>query len=231
MTDFHTHLLPEIDDGSHSVEESIKMLEMMASSGIEQVIATPHFYANQNSLQEFLQKREEAYEKLKPYLKDGFPEIVLGAEVRYYDSISSFEHLDKLCIKGTNLLLLEMPFSKWSKFSSDELLSLCLSGKFTVVIPHIERYLPFQDKRQMDMLYANGMLAQMNANEFLSFFSRKKAIKNLKNQKVHFLGSDCHNLTTRPPNLDRAVTIIKRKLGKEFVDDFISYGNQMFSLK
>ncbi len=229
MTDFHTHILPEIDDGSRSVEESIKMLEKMASSGIKRVIATPHFYANENSIDEFFKKREEAYEKLKPHLKEDFPEIVLGAEVRYYDSISSFEHLDKLCIKGTDLLLLEMPFSKWSRFSFDELLSLCLSGKFTVVIPHIERYLPFQDKTKMDMLFANGMLAQMNANDFLSFFSRKKAIKNLKNQMVQFLGSDCHNLTSRPPNLAEAVEVIKNKLGKEFVNDFISYGNGIFS--
>ncbi len=229
MTDFHTHILPEIDDGSRSTSESIEMLEKMSSSGIKRVVATPHFYANQNSIDEFLKKRDEAYEKLKPFLKEDFPKIVLGAEVRYYDSISSLEHLDKLCIEGTNLLLLEMPFSKWSRFSVDELLSLCLSGKFTVVIPHIERYLPFQDKRQIEMLFANGMLAQTNANVFFDFFSRKKAIRNLKNQRAQFLGSDCHNLTTRPPNLATAVEVIKNKLGKEFVDDFINYGNDIFS--
>lgn len=228
MTDFHTHILPEIDDGSQSVEESIKMLEIMASSGIKRVVATPHFYANQNLVEEFLAKRDEAYNKLKPHLADGFPEIVLGAEVRYYDSISSLENLGMLCVEGTNILFLEMPFSKWSKFSVDELLSLCLCGKYTVVIPHIERYLPFQDKRVLDMLFANGMLAQANANCFINFFSRKKAIRNIKNQRIQFLGSDCHNLTNRPPNLAQSVEIIKSKLGNEFCDDFINYGNSIF---
>ena len=58
MIDFHTHILPKMDDGSKSTEESIAMLKMQAEQGIRWVVATPHFYAEPESPQDFLQRRK-----------------------------------------------------------------------------------------------------------------------------------------------------------------------------
>lgn len=229
MTDFHTHILPLIDDGSQSIEESIKMLDIMSQEGIKRVIATPHFYADDNSVEEFLKKRNEAFESLKNEFKGNTPKILLGAEVRYYEGITALEDLKKLCIEGTDLLLLEMPFLKWSSYAVNELIALSSSGTFTVVLAHIERYSRFLEKPLLEFLLQNGILLQMNSSEFLRLGSRKKAISLLKKQKIHFLGSDCHNLTTRQPNLFKAYEVIAKKLSKEFLKDFENYGNSLFS--
>ena len=99
MIDFHTHILPGVDDGSKNVEESLLMLDSMKNQGVKTVIATPHFYANDESVESFLSRRNEAFSSLKKSLADG-PEIILGAEVRYYDGISRLEDLKKLRIEG-----------------------------------------------------------------------------------------------------------------------------------
>ena len=86
MIDFHTHLLPEIDDGSHSLAETIEMATEEKRQGMCHIIATPHFYANRNSLDAFLAKRETRYQQTVAELvkKPQYPEIVLGAEVYYF---------------------------------------------------------------------------------------------------------------------------------------------------
>ena len=65
MIDFHTHILPKMDDGSKSTEESIAMLKMQAEQGIRWVVATPHFYAEHESPQDFLQRRNHSYQSLQ----------------------------------------------------------------------------------------------------------------------------------------------------------------------
>ena len=78
VTDFHSHILPGIDDGSTSVEESIALLRMEAEQGVEHVVATPHFYPNYQSPEEFLQKRADAELKLRREMEkyEGLPRLV-----------------------------------------------------------------------------------------------------------------------------------------------------------
>ena len=64
MVDFHSHVLPAVDDGSRDVAESIALLTDLAKQGVKTVVATPHFYANRHSVNRFLEKRQTAYEKL-----------------------------------------------------------------------------------------------------------------------------------------------------------------------
>ena len=66
MTDFHSHVLPCLDDGSVSVEQSIEMLRAEAEQGITHVIATPHFYAGRTTPERFLEKRERSEAMLRP---------------------------------------------------------------------------------------------------------------------------------------------------------------------
>ena len=64
MIDFHSHILPGMDDGSQTVEESLTLLEMLRAQGVDTVAATPHFYARENSPEVFLRRRREAWERL-----------------------------------------------------------------------------------------------------------------------------------------------------------------------
>lgn len=227
MIDFHAHILPGIDDGSKNVDESMTMLDSMSKQGIKRVIATPHFYANYESVDSFIERRKTAFEFLKERSPNS-PEILLGAEVKYYDGISHLPELKELRIEGSRLLLFEMPFSKWTEYSVKEIVDIASRGKITPVLAHIERYLPMMKKGILERLSSSGVLFQVNATFFTDFWYRSKAMKMLKNNQIHFIGSDCHNLTDRPPNALKAFSMIEKKMGKAFITDYVDYGNALF---
>ena len=73
MIDFHTHILPRMDDGSRSVEESLEMLDSMRQQGVKTVFATPHFYANDESVDSFLERREASLKAMRRWMKRRTP--------------------------------------------------------------------------------------------------------------------------------------------------------------
>ena len=230
MIDFHSHILPAIDDGSKNTEESLDMLNSLKQQGVKRVLATPHFYANDNSVDSFLARRQKSFDKLKLVLDGNYPEIVLGAEVRYYEGLSKLEKLEELCAQGTRLLLVEMPSGRWSQYALNEILNLSSQRRFTLVLAHIERYMNYQAADVFETLLANDVLMQVNADFVTGLFTKQKAIKLFKNERIHFIGSDCHNMTTRPPEIKKAYELISKKIGKDFVADLIAYENNMFLL-
>ena len=218
MVDFHCHLLPKVDDGSSSVVESLKILEELAKQTVEAVVATPHFIANDESVDNFIYRRQKAYEKLQSELYDGLPEIRLGAEVEFYEGISNLVGLNKLCIEGTNILLLEMPNTKWTKSVINELYRLISLGNIQIMIAHIERCVFMQDWDTVDYMLRNGVIMQSNASFFIRTLTKRKACKYLSNNIIHILGSDCHNMTSRPPRIKDALDVIEKKLGTKAVE-------------
>lgn len=217
MIDFHAHILPGIDDGSKSVEESLQLLRTLAQQGVTSVVATPHFYAWQNSPEMFCQRRQRAWEKLRPHLTEDLPRIVLGGEVHYFEGISRSADLRRLCIEGTDTLLLEMPSGEWSGRMMDELWELTEQRGICVVLAHIERYLYHQPSHIREELFRLKLRLQSNASFFLRFSTRRKAMRLLSEGKIHVLGSDCHNMQTRPPQIGAAAEQIRRRLGEEAV--------------
>ena len=228
MTDFHAHLLPGIDDGSDSVETSLAMLALWKEQGIGRICCTPHFYANRNTPERFLQNRQTAYEALTAAMAEReeepafWPELLLGAEVHYFDGMSATAGIEDLCLQGTNLLLLEMPFRKWTDRMLAETAQLSRRG-LQPVAAHIERYLSFNSGHTIRrFMEETGVLIQCNAEFFLERRSSRKALHMLKKEQIHFLGSDAHNLHDRRPNLGDALELIGRKLGEgslERLDD------------
>jgi len=210
MTDIHSHVLPQMDDGSRSVDESLAMLEALAAQGVGCVVATPHFYADENSPEEFLKRRATAVTKLTEAWRPGLPTLKLGAEVCYFEGINLCQGLDTLKIEDTGLLLLEMPFCRWSQRMLLEVRELQASTA-TVLLAHIERYLRWQDRETWDMLADWGVLNQCNASFFLRWQMRRKAIRMLHEGKIHLLGSDSHNMDSRPPEMGKALAMLGRE--------------------
>lgn len=225
MTDFHTHILPETDDGSKSIAESLEMLTALSNQNITKIVASPHFYANDESVEAFLARRNFAFEKLKKEIPDGMPEIILGAEIRYYSGLSRLDKLDSLRIQGTQLLLIEMPERKWSESEIREIIDLASSGRYVPVLAHIERCIFYQSETAFCRLLASGVLMQVNADFFNGFFSRLKAVRLAKKSRIHFIGSDCHNMQDRAPDTGKAYKILEKKLGKDYTADFIEFAN------
>lgn len=218
MIDFHAHLLPGIDDGSDCVDTSLAMLERWRGQGIQRICCTPHFYASRNTPDHFLEKRQNAYEDLLAAMhaqRTGCcPTLLLGAEVHFFDGMSSSADLDRLCLQGTNLLLLEMPFGKWTDRMLEETAQISRRG-LQPVAAHIERYFDFNSGRTLRrFMEETGVLIQCNAEFFLERRSARKALHMLKKEQIHFLGSDAHNLGDRQPNLGPALDLIGRKLGE-----------------
>ncbi len=227
MIDWHSHILPGIDDGSQSVEESVTMLKMLAEQGVKEVIATPHFLANNESVEDFLARRNDAYEKLKEQLFEGAPEIRLGAEVAYYSGISRLPELKQLCIQGSKCLLLEMPMTKWTEYIIKEVEELAHRGKINLVLAHVDRYQHLQSAKTWARLCESGCIMQANASSFIGFATRRRMLKLVGMQAVHCVGSDCHNTTTRAPKIGKAFEIIEKKLGTRCVSKIRDFGHYL----
>ncbi len=229
MIDWHTHILPGMDDGSRNEAETLSLLEELRAQGVDTVAATSHFYANDESVERFLERREEAYHKLCTVQKDGLPSVMLGAEVRYYPGISHMNDLDKLVIQGSCMLLIEMSASRWTEYTLRELITLAGSGKWEVMLAHVERYLKFQSADVWERLLESGVMMQTNASFFTELGARHKALSMLNHGRIHFIGSDCHNMTSRPPKIGKAFEIIEKKLGSSFANQFTEYSYSMLA--
>lgn len=216
VIDVHTHILPQIDDGSDCVETSVKMLQIMAEHGIEAACATPHFYREKMSIDAFLARRDAAWQKLQ---SSGTPlpiPVRLGAEVAYYSGISEEKELHRLCMEGTHTLLLEMPYSEWNSFQIDEVMALAWDCGFEVVLAHPERFVLLRNNtRWIEKLSALPM--QVNAGALCQWRTRRGALRILENTAKPLLGSDCHNLKNRRPNLWEGRNVVERKLGADFL--------------
>lgn len=217
LVDFHSHVLPGIDDGSSSVEESIAMLRMEAEQGIECVVATPHFYANHDTPERFIRRRNEAEARLREEMAkyDDMPQLEIGAEVYYFSGISNSDVLKGLTYYKKRCILIEMPHPPWTQRMYRELEDIRAKQGLIPIIAHIDRYIsPLRTYGIPKRLNEMGFYVQANASFFNHRSTRSLAIRLLKNDQIHLLGSDCHNTTSRAPNLRTAADIIQSRLGK-----------------
>ena len=214
MIDMHSHILPNVDDGSDSVESTHKMLQMLQSQGVTKVAATPHFYAYKDNPTDFLRRREESLA-----LDSWELELMPGAEVAYFDGMSRCRELRELAIGDTGLLLVEMPFGKWTGRMVEELIRIPMELGLVPLLAHVERYrVGSQLPKFLAELSGQQVAMQCNTEAFLSAGSRRWALSMVKKGYVQFLGTDTHNLTDRAPKYDAAVQVIEKKLGREVVE-------------
>lgn len=217
VVDFHSHILPRIDDGSRSVEESISMLQQAAEQGIREIVLTPHFYPQHTTPERFLEKRARALLHLREHMDPGqkLPTLRSGAEVYFYPQMSHTDELAQLAIEGTDCILVEMPMTQWTDRMYRELVQIRENLGLTPIIAHVDRYLGhFRDHGIPRRLAELPVLVQANA----SFFMRgSRGMNMLRNRQIHLLGSDCHNLSDRRPELGPAVERIIRKLGTDSI--------------
>ena len=216
FTDYHSHILPEIDDGSKSAEESVQMLEKLSEQGLERVVATPHFYAHrEESVESFIKKRKSAYEKL---CRKNIPvkEIYLGAEILMESGISECDGIEKLAIEGTNLILLEPPYYDCPKNLTDEIYSISYDYKLKPIIAHIHRYIGLYEKSEIEELLKIDAVFQINNQAFRNFREKHFVKSLIKEGYPLVFGSDCHNMTSRIPDFD---VILKKGKLKESIEN------------
>lgn len=216
IIDFHSHILPGIDDGSASVEESVAMLQVQMQHGIGQVIATPHFYAQHDTVERFLRRRAESEELLRGELRKhpGLPSILIGAEVQFFRGISDVDLLQELTIDGKQCILIEMPHAAWTDSMYRELEGIYTKRGLTPIIAHVERYIGrFRTFGIPERLAELPVLVQANSSFFCNRGTAPQALRMLRRDQIHLLGSDCHNMGSRRPSMGPAVERIEKSLG------------------
>lgn len=230
LIDIHTHILPGIDDGSRNLDETMALLREEYHQGIDLVVATPHFYAQEMTVKDFLQLRDEAYARTMARIAARQPEsggnrtglselqitriprLLCGAEVFYFPGIGKADQLHRLTIEGTKILLLEMPFTQWNDRIVEDVRQIILDQHLTILLAHMERFYQYQrDKRQMEQILRLPVWLQVNGGCLLDWKRRSLFARMVKTGKPIVLGSDCHNMTHRRPNLKEARELITRK--------------------
>ena len=217
VTDFHSHILPFMDDGSASIEDSLEMLKLLRAQGVDRVVATPHFYPKQEDPESFLQRRAQSAQMLRSAIlfsgldKSEIPEIYIGAEVAYFGGMSLYKNIGDLCIEGTSVMLVEMPFSKWTDVVVSEVCRVKNELGIQVVLAHVDRYGHYYDFQKLFKLKTHRVIMQANADPFLRFIPCRRLLKMINMGMIGVLGSDFHNMTERPSNMDEAMEIIRAR--------------------
>lgn len=186
FVDFHSHILPNADHGSDSLDTTVKQLQLANKHGIKRIFATPHFYPNSHTVDEFIRRRNSAYSLLMSKRTEEMPEVKLGAEVLICNGLENLPVLDKLFMSGTNTLLLELPFAEFREEYGDCVYSLTRRG-VRVIMAHADRY---PSSHVEKMLY-NGAELQINA---YSLLKPRRLIGWLEKGVVAAIGSDIHGV-------------------------------------
>lgn len=213
--DIHSHILPGVDDGPSSMDETIQMLRKAADEGIRTIIATPHYMAgekntNVNELEDIMmQVQSEAYKIDKDF------KILLGNELYYSNSVIEDLKLGKaLTLAGSRYILVEFAYSADFHTIHRGINDFVCNG-YIPIIAHIERYhCMYKKPYKVNELVEMGSYMQMNCDSLIGGFLDVEASYNrklLKNDLVHFIASDSHNHKTRAPMMQKAIDYLRKK--------------------
>ncbi len=228
MTDIHMHIIPQVDDGSFSMDMSKSMTVMAYLQGVRAIFATPHGGA-------FLSRGElvrEAYESLKeeishlPWKMDLF----LGSEVRcetgnIHETLRQLEEGILPSMNGTRCVLTEFR-TRITPQEALKIVSLLGREGWIPVIAHVERYAQLFEGDTVEQLVQSGCLLQINAysleEEAEETFARAQRL--LLERKVSFLGSDAHRMNHRPPSVEKGLRYVYEHCPREYADA-VAFGN------
>ncbi len=226
--DLHTHILPGLDDGSKTLEESLEMAEMAVKQGIIKVVATPHvvegIYENEKPL--ILEKTRELQATLK---KENIPlEVIPGSEVHISEHILTLlEKNELLTINDAGkYILLELPhFQPIPPYLDNLIFRLSIKGVKTI-IPHPERNISVQENPNILIpLIGQGAMIQCTLSSITGHFgeeARQTMETLLKCRMVHLLASDMHNPGSRLSQFQESLQKVESLVGKEIVKNMIT---------
>lgn len=223
MIDFHTHILPNIDDGSRSIEETFNLIKEAKNAGFEAIISTSHY------IEEYYEtntpEREvwinAIYENLKA--KNIDINLYLGNEIYMSENIIKLLEEGKAStINDTSYVLFEMPLNAEPMNLYDVIYEM-LQYKLVPILAHPERYTFVQKEPELIYdLIEKGVLMQANFGSILGMYGEKAQIivkKFFESNMIHFLGTDVHRQNTIYPKVSEALVEITQIIGQEKVKE------------
>lgn len=231
MIDFHTHILPNVDDGSKSIEKSINLIKEAKEAGFNEIILTPHYY--EGTYEEIESKRMSIMTNLKEALKNENIEINLHMANEIFISNKMIDFIKEKkasSINATKYILFELPFNNKPMNLFDVVYEI-LGNKYIPILAHPERYLYVQKNFDVvEELADMGVLMQCNFGSIDGMYGReaKKTVKKLlKNDMVHFLGSDVHKKESIYPKIPKILSKIKKIIGEEKLEEITNTNPKM----
>ena len=210
MIDIHSHVVPEVDDGSRSIASSLEILKAAQENGVTDIICTPHY--RRSLFETDVNKIKEKFAELKA-ANDTSVNLYLGQEVAYSQGV--FDRLDRgetLTMNGTKYVLWEFSYTNFTDIGGVVFESK-LRG-YKPIIAHIERY-EYLSLDDVEELFFNGALIQINADSILhGSHYHSVAKKYLKKGFVHFIANDIHS--GRQYIMQKAYKTVRSKYGEEF---------------
>ena len=212
MIDIHTHIIPYVDDGSPSLEESMKMIHHEIDIGVDTIICTPHhiYGKYEKSVEEI---KEQFNLLVKEVEKEKLPvTLLLGQEICYThreDQIKMLKEGKLLTLNNTNKVLLEFSFTREPEDLLEVIYNFNVNG-YQVIVAHVERY-EWITYNKVLSLRSEGALVQINSNSYLGLTTWKEkrfTRKLVKHNLVDYVASDTHSF--RPSALDVAFKKIKQ---------------------
>lgn len=198
LVDMHSHLLPGIDDGAQSLDESLDLVSAFSDLGYKKLITTPHimgdFYKNNEAIitEKLIQLRQEVASR-------GI-DIQIDAAAEYYLDerfIKNLEENKKMLTFGENYLLFETSYINEPSFLHETIFNIKANG-YWPVLAHPERYqYLYGDFGKFEKIYELGISFQLNINSISGYYSKTAeqfALKLIKHNMVNFIGSDCHSM-------------------------------------
>ncbi len=228
--DIHSHILPNVDDGAKDLATSIELLKLLNEQGVTDVIATPHFYPDYDNAEEYVEKVNLAYKQLNNaiYGQD-LPRVFLGCELRYFDGMGKSQNISQFAIRGTNYLLLELPYgAPITNNVLKDIISLSEDLGFRIILAHIERYYKVKGFKKLLKLISDGYaIAHINADGMTSKAEAKICEKLIKGGYISFVASDTHSVKNRPPKIKEALDIISNRLGRSTATSLMLKSNRL----
>ena len=225
IVDLHAHIVPGFDDGARDIDEAIAMIKMEIEQGVTDIFCTSH---NGYSLQDGNEYREKFYllqeavkrENLNVNLYQGcevlcasdyIDEIVYGLEIGAFPTLN-----------GTRYVLTEL-YPDCRPTEALTIIRTLLDSGYKPIIAHMERNYNITGP-MVSLLINSGALIQVNAyslGEETSPIRKDIARTLLKEKQVHFIGSDAHRLTHRPPNLKSGIEYINKTVDNFYASDIL----------
>lgn len=223
MIDFHTHILPKVDDGSKSVEETFELLKEARNAGFDSIISTSHYMEKYYEVN--VAERQIWIDALSANLqKEGINlNLYLGNEVYITENIIQLLETGKVTtINRTNYILFEFPLNVKPMNMYDVIYDM-LQYKLIPVLAHPERYVFVQKEPEIIYdLIQKGVLMQANYGSILGQYGEKAQLivkRFFENNMIHFLGSDVHKKNSIYPRIPQALSEIRLLVGEEKLEE------------
>ena len=231
LIDIHCHILPKVDDGPDSVEESLKILKDMRRQGIKHVIVTPHY--RPEMFEPSMKRVIYSYRHLRDIAYDMGVSMSLGCE--YYRNEQIIDHMDnrkRPSMAGSRYVLIEFSMNDLFPTVRNYVYELVTHG-CQPIVAHVERYFCCQKMEKIQELKDMGALIQVNAGSVLGeegWKLKKFCLELMKKDLIDFIASDTHNTSDRKLNLKKCASYVTKKMGKQYAER-IFFNNPLNILK